>query len=293
MVIANIIGGLGNQMFQYAAARALALRKSVPLKLDISGFNSYGLHQGFELVNVFKIDTDFAESEDVRKMLGLQSQPLILRMLSRPEFVVLRSRKLVIEPSFNYSEMINEVPDDCYLKGYWQTEKYFLDTSALLRKDFTFRQPLENKNAECATLISELNAVSLHVRRGDYVRDASTAKKHGLCSVQYYHDAVQLVAERVPNVHLFVFSDDIFWVKKNLPLDLPTTFIDHNHGAESFNDMRLMCMCKHHIIANSSFSWWSAWLNPRADKIVIAPNSWFNIGNYNTRDLYCPGWVIL
>jgi len=293
MIIVNIVGGLGNQMFQFAAARALAIRKCLPLKLDVSDFVTYALHQGFELGSVFNIKMDLAESEDVRKVLGWQSSPRIRSLFSRHRFAVIRSSKLVIERSLDCWEGINNLPSDCYLKGYWQSEKYFYDAAALIRKDFTFRQPLGNKNAECAELISEVNAVSLHVRRGDYASDACTAAKHGLCSIEYYRAALQLVAERVPNAHLFVFSDDICWVKNNLRLDLPFHYVDHNHGAYSFNDMRLMSMCKHNIIANSSFSWWGAWLNPRVDKIVVAPRCWFNMDNRNTRDIYCSSWVVL
>lgn len=293
MIIANIIGGLGNQMFQYASARALALRKGVPLKLDVSGFATYGLHQGFELSHVFNIDTDIAESDDVRKILGWQSRPRIRSLLSWPRFSLLRSNKLIIEPSFHYWEKINEVPDNCYLKGYWQTEKYFNDAAADIRRDFVFHNPLNDKNAESASLISEVNSVSLHVRRGDYVSDARTAETHGLCSIEYYRAAIQLVLARVPNAHFFIFSDDVCWVRKNLPLDLPTNYIDHNQGRQSFNDMRLMSLCKHNIIANSSFSWWGAWLNANHNKIVVAPSRWFNSAQHDTRVLYCRDWVVL
>lgn len=293
MVIANIIGGLGNQMFQFAAARALALRTGAPLKLDVSGFTTYGLHQGFELARVFNIETDLAESEDVRKILGWQSPLCIRSLLSRRQFGVFRSSQLVIEPSFNYWNGINELPGTCYLQGYWQSEKYFYDAAAQIREDFTFRPPLNKKNLKCAALISKVNAVSLHVRRGDYASDVRTAATHGLCSLDYYLAALRLVAERVPNARLFVFSDDISWVRQNLSLDLPAYFVDHNQGVSSFNDMRLMTMCSHHIIANSSFSWWGAWLNPNIDKIVIAPSHWFNTTHHDTRDIYCPNWVVL
>lgn len=293
MIIVNIIGGLGNQMFQFSAARALALRKGVPLKLDVSGFATYGLHQGYELASVFNIESDLAESKDVRKILGWQSSPRIRAFFSRRDYALFRSSKLVIEPSFHYWNGILTLPTDCYLDGYWQSEKYFQDAIEFIRKDFTFRQPLDSKNAECAAFISQVNSVSLHVRRGDYVSDASTYATHGLCSFDYYRAAFQLVAERVPDAHFFVFSDDICWAKKNLPLDPSVHIVDHNHGPHSFSDMRLMSMCKHNIIANSSFSWWGAWLNSSADKIVIAPRRWFNMGYNKMHDIYCQGWIVL
>jgi len=293
MIISNIIGGLGNQMFQFAAARALAMRKNVPLKLDVSDFATYGLHQGFELGSVFNIAIDLAGSQDVRKILGWQSSPRIRRFLLRRRFAVLRSSKLVIEPGFGYWNGFHNLPGDCYLSGYWQSEKYFHDAAVLLRRDFTFRQPFDNTNAECSSLISEVNSVSVHVRRGNYANDAFTSATHGMCSIEYYRQALQLVGQRVPNAQFFVFSDDICWVKKNLPLDPPFHYVDFNHGSQSFNDMRLMSMCKHNIIANSTFSWWAAWLNPGVDKIVVAPRRWFNIEHHDTRDIYCSNWVVL
>lgn len=277
-------------MFQYAAARALAIRKSVPLKLDVSAFASYGLHQGFELARVFNCSVDLAQAEDVRNMLGWQSSPRVRNLLSRFNIEMLKSRNLVTEPNFKYWEDINEVPDDCYLEGYWQSEKYFSEATTCIRNDFTFRQPLNKKNSELASLISQVNGVSVHVRRGDYVNDPRTASTHGVCSLNYYFEAIKYIADRYPKVHLFLFSDDIKWVKENLSLDFPCSYVDQNNGVDSFNDMRLMSMCNHHVIANSSFSWWGAWLNPSPDKMVIAPKHWF-VNATNTLDLIPVNWV--
>lgn len=136
-------------------------------------------------------------------------------------------------------------------------------------------------------------AVSLHVRRGDYVSDARTHAAHGLCSIDYYRAAVRYIIDRVEAPEFFVFSDDIAWARGNLDISHPCHYLDHNRGAESYNDMRLMSLCHHHIIANSSFSWWGAWLNPRDDKIVVAPARWFASGNRRLDDLFPPGWVTL
>lgn len=210
----------------------------------------------------------------------------------RPSLAMLHGTRLVVEPYFHYWPGIREVSHNAYLAGYWQSEKYLSDVSETIRADFTFRHPLSEQNAELAGRIGQTMAVSLHVRRGDYVSDTKTNAAHGLCSLEYYRAAVLHIAKHVERPKFFVFSDDIAWVKTNLKIDYPCRYVDHNLGAESYNDMRLMSLCRHHIIANSSFSWWGAWLNPRADKLVIAPRKWF-ANESDTKDLLPIGWKTL
>ena len=290
MVITHLIGGLGNQMFQYAAGRAVSLERGVSLSLDISGFANYGLHQGFELQRIFNCTAEIANEADVRGILGWQSSPRIRQLLSRQNMAVFRREGFVVEPHFHYWQGIKSVPRDCYLTGYWQSEQYFLEAAAQIRADFTFKLPLDNQNIELAKQINAVNAVSLHVRRGDYANIPETTATHGLCSLDYYRAAIRHIAEQVQQPHFFVFSDDIAWVKNNLSIDFPCQYVDHNQGAESYNDMRLMSMCRHHIIANSSFSWWGAWLNPNVNKIVVAPSRWF-AKQTDVRDLLPQGWI--
>ena len=292
MIISQIIGGLGNQMFQYAAGRALSLAREQPLRLDIFGFDGYGLHHGFELKRVFNCPAEIASEADVRGMLGWQALSLVRRILSRPGMAALRRKEFIVEPHFHFWSGLSQVPQDCYLAGYWQSEKYFCGASDTIRRDFTFRQPLSPENARLAGQISQVNAVSLHVRRGDYVSNTRNSITHGACALDYYRAAIQYVSGQVEQPHFFIFSDDIAWVKENLKMEMPHRYVDHNHGAESYNDMRLMSLCRHHIIANSSFSWWGAWLNQSASKIVVAPAKWFADGK-NTGDLLPQGWVKL
>lgn len=292
MIISHIIGGLGNQMFQYAAGRALAKQHNQPLRLDVSGFANYQLHNGFDLARIFVGQTDLATSEDMQRILGWRAIPRIRRLLLRPGFAVLRGNKFVVEPHFRYWAGINRVPPNAYLTGYWQSEKYFISIESIIRADFVFKQPVLEKNQQIADEIAQRNAVSLHVRRGDYVKNTQTFATHGVCSLDYYRDAIRHIAERVEQPRFFVFSDDIAWVKDNMRIDLPCHYVDHNHGAESYSDMRLMSLCQHHIIANSSFSWWGAWLNPSSDKIVVAPKRWF-AKQADVRDLFPPGWITL
>ena len=292
MIISQVIGGLGNQMFQYATGRALSLARGLPLRLDISGFDGYGLHQGFELQRVFNCQAEAATAADLRGILGWQSAPLARRILSRPGMAALRRKGFVVEPHFHHWPEIRQVSQDCYLVGYWQSEKYFRDAADTIRRDFAFKLPLAGLNAELAGQIAQANAVSLHVRRGDYVSNHKTHATHGACSLDYYRAAIQYVSDRVEQPYFFIFSDDIAWVKENLRMDMPHRYIDHNQGAESYNDMRLMSLCRHHIIANSSFSWWGAWLNMGANKIVVAPEKWFANGK-DAVDLFPHGWVTL
>lgn len=292
MIFSYLLGGLGNQMFQYAAARALSLAKGVPLRLDVSGFAGYGLHQGFELPRVFECMPEIATEREVHTLLGWRSSSVARKILMRPSLAMLHGTRLVVEPYFHYWQGIERVSDNCYLVGYWQSERYFSGIAETVRADFAFRQPLSRENTELAERIGRAAAVSLHIRRGDYASNPKTNAAHGLCSLEYYREAVMYMAERVECPEFFIFSDDIAWAKSNLKIDFPCWYVDHNQGAASYNDMRLMSLCRHHIIANSSFSWWGAWLNPHPDKSVVAPRKWFANGN-DVKDLFPAGWVSL
>lgn len=289
MIIANILGGLGNQMFQYAAAKALANALEEPLSLDVRDFSDYTLHR-FELLKVFTCSAPLAEDTDLRHMLGWRSSRYALRALRRPSLRLLRGRHLVVEPHFHFWPEFFDAQPGSYLLGYWQSEKYFAAIADRLRQEFTFKQPLRGRNAELAESMAGCEAVSLHIRRGDYVTDAKTNSRHGVCSLDYYRQAIARISAHVAAPVFFVFSDDIPWTKENLKLEFPCVFIDHNQGENNYCDMQLMSLCRHHIIANSSFSWWGAWLNPRQDKVVIAPQHWF-AHETSTADLVPTGWL--
>lgn len=292
MIISNIIGGLGNQMFQYATARALSLDLGVELVLDTSSFSGYSLHQGFELKRLFNISADIANHQHIKTILGWQSHVLARRIFFRSFMKGLRKKSLIVEPTFNYWEGIKRVKGDCYLMGYWQSESYFLEIESKLRQDFAFKLPFSARNEAVAHNIKAINSVSLHVRRGDYISNSKNASIYSVLSLDYYANAIAHVVKQIENPYFFIFSDDIDWCKNNLKLDFPHQYISHNKGADSYNDMRLMSLCSHHIIANSSFSWWGAWLNPSTDKIVVAPKRWF-ANNTNVKDLLPENWLKL
>lgn len=292
MIISHVIGGLGNQMFQHALGRSRSLALGAPLRLHVSDFSGYGLHHGFQLGRVFDCDFQLASEQDVMAMLGWRGYRLCRRVLMNRRAAALRGGRFVVEPYFDYWPGISETTGHCYLVGYWQSEKYFRNIEKAIRADFTFKTPLTEQNTEWASRINNSTAVSLHVRRGDYAANPKTLAVHGLCSLDYYRSAVDFISRHVESPEFFIFSDDIPWVKEHLDIALPCHYIDHNKGADSHNDMRLMSLCRHHIIANSSFSWWGAWLNPRPDKIVIAPRRWFASGR-DVRDLIPEGWMTL
>jgi len=292
MIISHIIGGLGNQMFQYASGRALSLVRNTPFKLDIQDFACYELHNGFELKRIFGLQTELASENDIRDVLGWRAHPLVRTRLFREQLKILRGGKLFVDTQFSSWREIFEVPDSCYVMGNWQTEMYFKDVKDTIRSDFTFKFPLIGENAALAKKINSSVAVSLHVRRGDIAANPASLAFHGLCSLEYYQRAIEYLAARVPNLEFYVFSDDIPWVKENLKLPYPCSYIDHNKGIDSYNDMHLMSLCRHHIIANSSFSWWGAWLNSSEDKVVVAPKLWF-AAEFDSSDIIPVGWVKL
>lgn len=279
-------------MFQYAAGRAISIARQDELLLDISGFANYGLHQGFELQRIFSCPVTIASETDLKNSLGWQSHRLIRRLLRHPAFSKLRLNNFIVEPHFQYWQGIQKLPKNAYLTGYWQSEKYFSHMAATIRSDFNFILPLSEKNAQLAEQISQVNAVSLHVRRGDYVQNPTTLATHGIATLDYYQAAIKTLADSITEPYFFIFSDDIAWAQANLKIAFPCRYINHNQGLESYNDMRLMSLCRHHIIANSSFSWWGAWLNPSADKVVIAPKQWF-ANQTNTHDLLPQNWIRL
>lgn len=290
MIISQIMGGLGNQMFQYALGRALATKLNLPLRIDISGFERYRLHR-YQLSPVFA-GLEVATPEDLQNLIGWRAWPIAKRFVAKPQLSWMRGRQFVVEPHLPYWSEIERVTGPTYLVGYWQSEKYFHAIDPTIRDSFAFAQPLSLQNQQVVDEIKNNQSVSLHIRRGDYVQNSQTLAIHGICSLDYYLEAIAYIAQRIEKPKFFIFSDDMKWVKSNLKIDFPCVYIDHNTGLESYNDMRLMSQCQHNIVANSSFSWWGAWLNANPHKIVIAPKKWYANQN-DVRDL-CPAtWVKL
>jgi len=291
LIILHLSGGLGNQMFQYAFGRANATRLGAELKYELTN-PTLTIHNGFELERIFNIQASEATQADMKFVLGLQRYALIRKLIKASGLQKLFNSFIVQEPHFHFSPQMLRLQDHSYVNGYWQSEKYFSEVENEIRADFSFKLPLSQMNADIAERIGNLNSVSLHVRRNDFANNAKINATHGLCPLDYYQSAIQYIAERIEKPFFLIFSDDPAWVKENLQIDSSCEYVDHNQGAESYNDMRLMSLCKHHIIANSSFSWWGAWLNSKADKIVVSPKSWFANGT-SSQDLIPQRWVKL
>jgi hypothetical protein len=294
MVIVKLIGGLGNQLFQYSAGRRLAHVRGVELKLDVTGLDdsSYRTARPYELAP-FDVVQTVASPREITKHTRPNSS-ILSRLFHRlVRKGVQLPKSYIKETRYHFDPCILDLPDDVYLDGYWQSERYFVDIAETIRKEVTVTIPLEGRNAELSREILRSQAVSLHVRRGDYATDPVTNEVHGICGLDYYARAVAHIASKIGPPVFFAFSDDPAWVREHLTFSYPVHIVDHNDAAHCYEDMRLMSLCNHHIIANSSFSWWGAWLNPRPDKIVVAPKRWFNNYDADTRDLFPDGWVCL
>lgn len=294
MIIVKLMGGLGNQMFQYAIGRCLAHRHRTELKLDHAFLESSCdnvTHRQFEL-DCLRVSCRRASRADC-SFVALYGRKRAIRWIISMlplAWQMSCSRRVLRECSFRFDPSFLDAPDNIYLQGYWQSELYFADVAEILRKEFQVRNPLAGENLRIATVINNCCSVSLHIRRGDYVSDPKTASFHGLCSLEYYTCAVEMLNKELTAPHYFVFSDDIAWAKANLKLEHPMTFVDHNAADQGHEDLRLMSLCRHHIIANSSFSWWGAWLNPCPGKVVIAPDRWFRDPAIDNGDLLPPSW---
>jgi len=290
MVLVQLNGGLGNQLFQYALGRRIALIRDAALHFETSAFQfqnrEYKLHH-------YNIKGSPASERDVKRFLRWEQNPKLrgiygLYHTNRPYY----RRHIVDEQSVPFDENILQVPKSVFLRGYWQSEKYFVAIENILREDLQVKTRLDGLNLETAEKINRCLAVSLHIRRSDYVTDAATNQTHGLLSLEYYRRAISFILHSFPAATFFVFSDDSPWVKANLHIEAPHFFIDHNTYKTDYEDLRLMSFCKHHIIANSSFSWWGAWLCRNPDKKVVAPKQWYSI-EIDTRDLLPEDWIKL
>jgi len=272
--IISIAGGLGNQMFQYAFF--LALNKKEPKSINRLYIAKYLLHNGYELDTVFDIQ---------KRQISNFITGFLKKMLKK---WTLKIRDHAIGTYTNFNTDSHKI---VYYSGYWQSEKYFENAEDSIRQQFTFKEKLiSEKNKAFIKQYSNKNTVSIHIRRGDYVTNTdANILLGGLCDLSYYHNAISYIKKNVSQLYFQFYSDDIDWVKENF-IDLENVqFIDWNHQTDSWQDMMLMSKCKHNIIANSSFSWWGAWLNNNPNKIVIAPSKWFN--SHETLDIVPENWI--
>lgn len=272
MRIVNVFGGLGNQMFQYALTRALEERFHEPVFVDTHYYNDYSRHNGLEIERLFPIKLHVAQKSDIQKLAFYSPNYKIHRILKR---LRIKKRSTILEVLSKpfHQDVFRE--GSTYYDGYWQDSRYFTNIESTLLDCFKFKLPLDAKNQALADKLRTSDSVGIHVRRGDYLKKA---RYLGICDVEYYAEAIRKVAAYYSNPHFYIFSNDIAWCQDNLIGLLPKegyTIVDWNRGNNSYVDMQLMTCCKSLIIANSSFSWWAAYLN-RNNDMIIAPKTWFN-----------------
>jgi len=277
MIIVRLKGGMGNQMFQYAFGRALSLKYNTPLKLDLSFLKNKNMGLNFVYrdydLNLYNISEDFDFTWDE------------INVLAEPEYGDLSfNQKFVDFISNNFNKKI-------MIDGYWQTVNYFLGYEDQIKNDFEFRDKVELSNnqniLDMYNKINNSNSVLINVRRTDFLN----GDFHGVMGMDYINNAVDIIKSKVDNIHFFVFSDDIEWCQENIKFD-NMTIVDHSYKGDRFGYyLQLMKSCKHFIIPNSSFAWWSAWLSQSENKIVIAPKKWLNSNLVYTNDLIPSDWI--
>jgi len=291
MIFLKITGGLGNQMFQFATALAIAKKLKTKVGIDLTEINikknkKNFTYRDFQLDQIFTINS--------YKIIPSFTYDFI----TKNTFLNKIKRKLIgghyfLEKDLSFQPEIKNCTKNSYIEGYFQSEKYFINHEKEIRNQFKFSKKTNSKTKDLVVNISNCNSIAIHIRRGDYINNKVINDTHGTCGLDYYKNALSQF--NLNNYSLFFFSDDINWVKDNFDFISPDkiTFIDWNTGHDSWQDMFLMSLCQNFIIANSSFSWWGAWLSAFKDKKIITPKQWFNDNQKNkqTIDLIPKQWI--
>ena len=299
MVTVFLRGGLGNQMFQYAAGLAVAKKNNTDLVLDTVFLNDrfprpHFTYRTFDLADVFDVAPRFTRLSTLADAVPIPGVWLGLDILAMKMRAAFHRAKIVYEGGKKEFDLaIIKAPRAVILYGRWEDENYFKEYEHDVRLAFQFRHALNGEAAALAERIASGNSVSLHVRRGDYAADKRVGNLMGDTNLSYYERAVEYMMKKVEKPTFFVFSDDIEWCKKNITIDAPVVYVPAScAGPKAAHHLQLMSLCKHNIIANSTFSWWGAWLNANPEKMVIAPRRWYSTGDVPP-GLVSKGWIKL
>jgi hypothetical protein len=291
MITVKLKGGLGNQLFQYAYGRAVSLKLETPLILDISGYEN---QSEVETEREYQLDSFSLQAKISNKINNTK-----IDFLKKFFENLLNKIKNTVNPynGYIFDPKNLDVKDGAHLDGYWQSEKYFSDIETTLRYDLVLKAKLGAKAKLFKERIKQVEdnggiSASIHIRRGDYITSKYANTYHGSLDMTYYRKAISTLQSKLcgKQLVLFIFSDDISWVKENLKTEVPYVCVSRPDISDQ-EDLVLMSCCNHNIIANSSFSWWGAWLNPRKDKIVIAPKRWVKDRTTNTNDVIPLSWI--
>ncbi|MBN8183049.1 alpha-1,2-fucosyltransferase [Roseibium aggregatum] len=285
MIIVRITGGLGNQMFQYALGRSLSEISGKNLKLDISAYQTYNTHNF--LLDKLNTRYEIVAQKEVEQIFGAKKR------ISIP-FISSNKVKIVKEKALSFNPNIMNVKKDAYFIGYWQSEKYFKNVRSKILEEFQPNEKISKKRKEILNEIkSARSPISVHIRRGDYVSNIKANNIHGTCEPEWYKTAANSIKNYFEDVTYFVFSDDPDWVKRNIRFDQKTILVEPDVDGKDYEDLYMMAACDGHIIANSTFSWWGAWLNSKSNKRVIAPSRWFKSQTIKNVDLIPADWICL
>ncbi len=282
-------GGLGNQMFQHALRLAIGARGGVVVYDDLSYYSEHPLDMPFNLDRAFgNIELKPATAEMRDELLSAQkSRSFLCKVKNR----LFPSTKLLYNDNteFSFDKTVLELKNSL-ITGYWQSYKYFEKHSDAVKKSFRFRECADTRVLGLIEEIESSCSVSLHIRAGDYLLPQNSGIFGGICTAEYYRRAIEYMKEKLGAPKFFVFSNDIDWCQKNMALD-DVVWVDDRYlkGLEDWVSMMLMSKCKNNIIANSSFSWWSAWLNENKEKTVVMPKKWVN--TVANDDMCVPGWI--
>lgn len=294
MVLVRLMGGMGNQLFQYAAATGLAKKLGTEVKIDLTLLeerpdNPHHVIRDYEL-HAFNIKESFASKSEIERFnpepvtLAAKILNRIKRTFSQPQ--------VYIQPNHAFDNSFWNLQNDCCIVGSFQSAKFFKGAEAELRELYQLNISLDEKSNVSLNKIQNTNSVCLHIRRGDYVSNEHYSKMIGAKSNDYYYNALKKIAATQNDIAVFVFSDDIEWCKQNLKFEYPATFMDDNNCNNNHHQQfKLMSSCKHFVISNSTFSWWAAWLGSFKNKIVIAPQTWFADGSQQENDIVPEEWV--
>ena len=281
MIITKIKGGLGNQLFQYAVGRAVALHHNVPLKFDTTIFETYNLHNGYRL-DQFAIQADIAADNEIINLKGRNN--VLVSVLRKAG--LLKRKSYFKEKRSSYFDASVFKNNFVYLDGYWQNELYFSDIRELLLQELSPNNSMNDLGFAYLDSIKKSNSVSLHVRRGAYVN----LKNINVLDVDYYMKAAEYIGKNVEKPTFYIFSDDLEWCKSSLTFLGDCIYVERTQT--EMDDLKLMSFCQHNIIANSSFSWWGAWLNQNPNKTVIAPKDWL-LNDPGSSNVILSDWVKL
>ena len=293
LVVSRLSGGLGNQLFQYAVGRHLALLNQACLKLDPSGLTDhipreYRLHH-------FDIAGEIAKPSDLRafKLLRKFKSARFRFSASKPNSIKIGSNSYIQNHSLSFDPDVLGERGKIYLHGYWQSERYFSSISDLIARDLRVVTPPSLANKALGQEIKGATSVSIHVRLKDYFSDEATRRVHGVITKEYYQRAIRHVLSRIADPHFFVFSDEPERASDLIPLrEERMTHVTANDAVSDYEDFRLMSLCRHHVIANSTFSWWAAWAgNRRNGGIVVAPSPWFATGTRAFGEIVPASWT--